>query len=309
MTKKSKNPPPLAPAATVSTAFGTILSHNFKLLAEWETAARSWEDTEGVHQMRVTFRRMRSALRVFRSAVPRGVSDPWSNEMRWFADQLGPARDLDVFIAEGLEAISGKLPLPGEDKLDLLAQQQRAAAYENVRAMLDSERYARFKQAFPEWLAGEGWLQGALTDKQRKRLTEDVIGFSRAILDKQERRVLAAGSHVDQDCAEAMHQLRIECKRLRYAAEFFSPLFDGMKIFIGHLKGLQDLLGVLNDVAVMHRLLDELLGDDNDPELRQYAGGLVGWRTRQYHEIKDTFGERWEEFAAAKQPWWRKAAA
>ena len=45
-----------------------------------------------------------------------------------------------------------------------------------------------------------------------------------------------------------MHKLRIECKKLRYAAEFFMPVFAGMDDFIGHMKGLQDLLGVMNDV-------------------------------------------------------------
>jgi CHAD domain-containing protein len=111
---------------------------------------------------------------------------------------------------------------------------------------------------------------------------------------------------VDRDVAEEMHQLRIQCKKLRYAAEFFTPLFDGMENFIGHMKGLQDLLGIMNDVAVMQHLLEDLLADTRDPEVLQYAGGLVGWRTRQYHEIKDSFDERWEELLNAKHPWWKR---
>jgi CHAD domain-containing protein len=117
--------------------------------------------------------------------------------------------------------------------------------------------------------------------------------------------VLESGSHVDRSSAEEMHELRIRCKKLRYATEFFQALFPDMSIFIGHMKGLQDLLGVMNDIAVMEHILDELLGDDPATEIAMYAGGLVGWRTRQFFEIKDSFGERWEELVGAKHPWWK----
>jgi CHAD domain-containing protein len=303
MTKKTKGPTPIHTQQTVSEAFGAILLHNFNYLSAWEEEARSWTDIEGVHQMRVAFRRMRSALRVFRSAIPHPVTAHWADEMRWLANQLGPARDLDVFIAEGLELMAEKIPLPGQEKLAALAQQHRAQAYENVRLMLDSDRYACFKQDFNTWLETQAWLEGGLQDKHRRRLASNVVPFARKLLDKQERQVQAAGGHVNQDSAQEMHQLRIECKKLRYAAEFFNSLFKGMDGFISHLKRLQDLLGVMHDVAVMHHLLEELLAGQSDPELLQYAGGLVGWRTRQYYEIKDSCNDRWEEFVGAKHPW------
>ena len=305
---RHKQPVPLRSTQTVSEAFTTILGHNLAILGTWEQAARSSEDIEGVHQMRVAFRRMRSAISAFRSAVPREAADPWSEEMRWLAGQLGPARDLDVFIDEGLGAIRSKLPLPGADALAEIAELHRAAAYETVRAMLDSERFAAFKQTFPRWLDTQGWTGVPLSDKKRARLEGNIVPFARDLLDKQERAVLAAGSHVDRDSAREMHQLRIECKKLRYAAEFFTPLFAGMDEFIHHMKGLQDLLGVMNDVSVMAQLLEALLNGTQDPDVLRYAGALVGWRTRQYFEIKGTFDDRWDELVHAKHPWWRKSA-
>jgi CHAD domain-containing protein len=135
-----------------------------------------------------------------------------------------------------------------------------------------------------------------------------MIPFSRKLMDKQERKVLAAGSHVDRYNAEEMHSLRIECKKLRYAAEFFRPLFRGMDDFIAQMKGLQDLLGLMNDVAVMRQLLDSLLADESDHEILVYAGGLVGWRTCDYHHMLNRFDVYWEEFLDAKHPWWKKSA-
>ena len=309
MAKKSKQQALVNAGQTVSEAFEAILKHNFTDLAQWEGAARSWNDTEGVHQMRVALRRMRSVVRTFRPAVPRSATDRWVEEMRWIASQLGPARDLDVFIAEGLDTAADKLSLPGQKKLTTLIRRRRQKLYNNVQAMLDSDRYASFKQELGAWLDAKSWLSAEeLQEKNRRWLESKLVPFARQRLDKQGRKVLETGNNVNQDSPQALHRLRIECKKLRYPTEFFSPLFKGMDDFIDHLKGLQDLLGVIHDVAVMPHLLDELLARTKDPQVLQYAGGLVGWRTRQYHEIKASFDERWKDFAGARHPWGEKSA-
>ena len=157
--KTARKAKPLRAGITVSSALEEILRHNFDNLTQWESKARSWDDIEGVHQMRVNSRRMRAALWSFRSAVPKEVSLHWSEELGWLADQLGNARDLDVFIAEGLTSVQDQLPLPGRDKLVALAEQRRAAAYDVVRATLDSDRYAQLKRDFPAWFTARGWEQ------------------------------------------------------------------------------------------------------------------------------------------------------
>jgi CHAD domain-containing protein len=307
MPSKSKAPPPIHADQSVSEAFATILRHNFDYMLTWRDAARSWDDIEGVHQVRVSFRRMRSALTLFRNAVPKEATEAWGDEMRWIAGELGLARDLDVFISEGLDEAAARLPLDGGARLKTLAEERRAQVYaERVGPMLDSERFQGFCVNFSGWVGARGWEQASLKAKQAKRLHSGIVGYARPLLDKQERRVLSAGTHVDREDAAAMHQLRIECKKLRYAAEFFRPLFDGMDTFIGHMKGLQDLLGVMNDVAVTRQLLDDLLHDEREYEVLIYAGGMIGWRTCQFRHLLDRFEDYWEELVEAKHPWWKK---
>ncbi len=306
MNKKAKKQARIESAWNVSDTIQAVLVHNLEYLQEWEQAARNWDDIEGVHQTRVTFRRMRSALNIFRPVIPKEVSLEWGDAMRDLAGRLGPARDLDVFITEGLGDIGGKIDLPGGAKLSTLVHQARADAYRDVVAMLDSDGYARFKQGFAAWCRNRDWERADLKKKQRQLLHGTTMAFARKILDRQERRVLEAGTHVDKYNAEAMHRLRIECKKLRYAAEFFLPIFPGMGDFIDHMKGLQDLLGVMNDVAVTRQLLHQVMGDARDPHLCQYAGGIVGWRTCHYHELLNGFELRWDEFVEAKHPWWKK---
>ncbi len=304
--KKARTQVPLNKGMTVSAALAQILLYNYHDMMQWEAKARSWDDIEGVHQMRVTSRRMRAALSSFRSAVPKEVSRHWSEELGWVATQLGRARDLDVFIAEGLASVQERLPLPGADKLLTLAEQHRAAAYEVVRAMLDSDRYAEIKLAFPPWAESAAWEQADLAEEQRKRLDMDVAKYARKRLDRSERKVLEAGTDLNKNDAQQMHRLRIQCKKLRYAAEFFSAITPGIDVYIGQLKGLQDLLGVLNDVSVMSGLLADLLAGQSDPDVIRYSGGLVGWRTRQFYELLDGFEDRWQAFENARHPWWHK---
>jgi len=309
MPTKSKNPAPLTSDQSVSDAFATIMRHNFTYLMTWEEAARTWEDIEGVHQFRVTLRRMRSALSLFRGAIPKATRGYWTGELRWAAGELGMARDLDVFISEGLSAVAGDLPLSGCEGLLRIAEARRVQVYQDqVQVMLDSDRYRRFKEGFAGWFEGRQWESAEPSKKQLKAQSQNIVPFSRKLMDKQERKVLSAGSHVDRYSAPDMHSLRIECKKLRYAAEFFRPLFMGMEDFIAHMKGLQDLLGLMNDVAVMRQLLDDLLRDEADHEILVYAGGLIGWRTCDYHHMLNRFDGFWEDFTEAKHPWWKKSA-
>ena len=60
-----------------------------------------------------------------------------------------------------------------------------------------------------------------------------------------------------------IHQLRINCKKLRYLMEFFGPLFpeQEIKALIKSLKLLQDNLGNFNDYAVQQTFLRQVLSE------------------------------------------------
>lgn len=77
------------------------------------------------------------------------------------------------------------------------------------------------------------------------------------------------------------------------------------------MKGLQDLLGVMNDVAVTDGLLEDLFSGngDGDRDLLLYAGAVLGWRTCEYHQLLPRFDDYWDDFIGAKHPWWKKGSA
>jgi len=103
---------------------------------------------------------------------------------------------------------------------------------------------------------------------------------------------------------EGVHQLRIGCKKLRYAAEFFAPLYgEAIKNFIRHLKALQDLLGTLHDTAVMPGLQKELLKGKKSRSLKHHAQRLLNKRGKQAKEIEKALKTVWADFYNAECPW------
>ena len=67
---------------------------------------------------------------------------------------------------------------------------------------------------------------------------------------------------------------------LRYAAEFFAPLFAGKRAeaYGGALAKLQSALGRLNDMEIANKLVDELAPrDSGSPDVAHASGIVRGW--------------------------------
>lgn len=296
---------PLSTEQTSSDAFAAILGHNMEALASWHAAAHDWRDIEGVHQVRVSFRRMRSALSVFKSMLPKDDRKAWAKTIQDLVEATGKARDFDVLIAETLPAFHAtpKAPPSGDAEVLAVLERKRTTAYDQVRAMLDGPDYGAFRRDFTQWIETSGWRNGELSEKKRKRQARPISAFARKQLEIHHRLVMERGDATDPGDAAAMHKLRIACKKLRYATEFFTPLFDGMDPYTKHLKLIQDTLGYLHDTAVMTVMLDSLLDDTEDGDARRFIEALIAWRERQGLEMVRHFANQWDDFKAGPFPW------
>ena len=296
----------ISPDQTAGDAFAAILAHNQKNLNAWRDKARTWDDVEGVHQVRVTFRRLRSAFSIFRPILDRDTRKRWSRDTRDLVDQTGMARDIDVLITEGLPDFRSARPdikKRGRSELDAILFDRRSEAYDQVRTMLDSEACRSFDKEFFQWIDTAGWKTDALSKKKRRRLDEPVDFLARHILDKQDRAVREMGDATDPEDSEAMHRLRIECKKLRYASEFFFPLFPDIDAYLKNMKGMQDVLGVMHDAAVLPQLMHEIVPAKHAAAVAPQVQGLIAWRAEQYLEKSAQFEEQWSAFVAAQRPW------
>jgi len=119
-------------------------------------------EPEGIHQVRVGLRRLRSALTLFKDFIPETQRTWLAEESRWLFTQLGPARDLDVFINSLADPVSKRVsqdaPLAA---LMRAAGAARVEAQAAARKALRSKRAARFTARLDAWLSGRGWRTGA----------------------------------------------------------------------------------------------------------------------------------------------------
>jgi triphosphatase len=76
---------------------------------------------------------------------------------------------------------------------------------------------------------------------------------------------------------DGRHQLRINAKKARYAAEFFRTLFPRKQAqkYARSLADMQDCLGSMNDAVVGHALVEELTRDDES--FGRATDMLAGW--------------------------------
>jgi CHAD domain-containing protein len=290
-------------------AFATIAGHLAGVLVHWAPLAAAGERPEPVHQMRVALRRLRSAMSLFRRAVFCPELEELKPALRQLGQVLGPARDWDVFIAGIGSGIARALP---DDRalarLLGAAERKRASAYATLRAELQGGAFALAMLRLASLAGRRPWEDlppPAAEDEAAQRQTAaqamPLSEFAPHVLSRRLSHVLSPGADLSSLSAEELHTLRIEGKRLRYAAEFFAPLFPARhaRRFIRRVSSLQDRLGRLNDEAVSAHLIAELCGSE-----RSYAAGLVrGYVAAVRPEAREGMSRAWRKFRRLEAFW------
>lgn len=306
---KRAKAPALTAEMTAAQALQVIgracLSH---LLANQE-ALQKQRSPESVHQMRVAMRRFRSALTVFRPAL--SAQDPQlatiRDHARWIADTLGEARDLDVFLSEGLSSaedalINAEVPAALFTPLRQELMARRTAAYERAITTAASPAFTLACLDLAEWIESGAWL--TLNDEAAASArNQPVAGFAAGILETRHRKILKRGHRFATLSAAARHQVRIEIKKLRYSVDFFGALFPGKRTapFADSLAVLQDQLGHLNDGAVALGLLQSL--SEQVPGCALPAGLVGGWHAAHRADALETARRSWKAFCRRRVFW------
>ncbi len=267
----------LDPDMTVEAALQKIGRSCLAQLLRNEPAVLSGRP-EGVHQMRVAVRRLRSALASLEKTLPQEDVQWVTEELRWLGGALGPARNLDVFAAELVPAARSGLPdKAGWDGLAAALDRLRAAAYDQIRQAILSQRYTAGMLRLLRWLEASGWRRHSASD-QPDPMTSPICAIAPGVLDRRRRKVRQRGKDFGSLAPRERHKLRIAVKKLRYTIELFGSLFDkeGSERFVSRLKRLQSDLGYANDVRVAHEFVTELLAqiDPRSPAAHAWVAVL-----------------------------------
>ena len=248
-------------------------------------------EPRGIHQMRVGLRRLQMALKSFGEYADTPELRTLGKRGRRLANVFGPARDLDVFSSDLLPPLARKFADNDSfSALKLTLRHARGEAWDDAIAEIQNPDFGSFLNevaAVAETLPRDATRIGKFASRALD-----------ALYDQTKKRGKRAHGAYDS----RTHKLRIALKKLRYAAEFFAPLYPKKrtKKYIKALKDLLDALGAANDAHGVSNVL-ALLGDGT--ELSFAKGVVIGWYRAREKRLARQAMRDWDNFKRLK-PFW-----
>jgi CHAD domain-containing protein len=251
-----------------------------------EPGTRLGEDPEELHDMRVATRRLRAALSLFAAVLP-VRAQALREDLGWLGRLLGAVRDLDV-QREGLAEMAGATAgwasaapdAPDHEplgELSALLEREWEAARADMLSGLDSVRWERLSRGL-HTMAQQGPARRSLASR-----VPAVVGLPDLVTARHDAVAKAAKRARRTGAVADFHRLRIRAKRLRYALEFGSEVYEGQTSrYVRELTAVQDELGLMQDAEVAAlRLTDLATGEAHLPAATVFVMGGVAERHRR----------------------------
>ena len=293
-------PAPISKDMRPEEAFRATLLDCLAQITANAATIRAGRSVEGLHQLRVAFRRLEVALGGF----GREFRQDWLEELRGrvkiLLGRLSPARDLDVFTGKLLADPPKSGIRDGLIPLRARAEVARDKAWAMAVTCVSSVDF----DVLGDDVAALAASQLPLSRIRRLPRTAE------RMLDRQVRRVKKRGRVARSEEEGDLHRLRIALKKLRYTAEFFAPLYPKKDVtrYLRKLRGLQNHLGDLNDAANVRSVVGSLMREkgrkDDDGMMRYAAGAMVGWHGAQVPGAIKHALKRYKKFKKV-EPFWR----
>jgi CHAD domain-containing protein len=242
-------------------AGGVVLEHLRELvdlLLTQDPQARV-DAVDGVHQMRVATRRLRTCLATFRPLFDSDVTDPVRAELAWLGTELGAVRDAEVIrdhLLEDLarqpsEAVIG----PIRDRVVTVMRQRHDSAHAELLTALGDARYFALLDALDALLTTPPF-----TDLAAARADDALLPLVVRTWRRTDRLVRAADRAADAPQRDLLlHEVRKAAKRARYAGEALERRYGGpAHAFAARMKSVQQALGDHQDSVMIRQEILQL---------------------------------------------------
>lgn len=284
--------PPLKKSQSIASAMQAMIASCLAHVQSNVPGALLKLDEEYLHQVRVGLRRLRVVLSITLRLHPDSELSPLHEQVAKLCVELGRSREWDVFVTQTLAPICTRLPEhDGLREVLSVSERARGKQHAGMENSLASQDFQRMLLRFG------AWMHSARPEESNTTLAQ----FAAQTLERRNRQVIKHGEGLVGEDAAQLHALRIACKKLRYCTEMFGGIFahSATKGYVAALSELQDILGTLNDIAVAHRLLNEL-----DNAARHDTLALIrGWMEHDYAGRMNEFRKAWKRLIAQKAFW------
>lgn len=262
-------------------------------------------DPEMPHQLRVGLRRMRTALRVLTPLSATTSMRALAQDAQKFGRITGRLRDADVLIDDIFEPAATATLTPSACKSVLKCLEgHREAERAAVRAALTDPRWNRLRL---NCMLFDFAVDRASDAAGRKAADAPILPAARLALQKSWKKAKSWGQRIDELTVEERHELRKALKGLRYATEFFLPLYpagSGAPEFFKRLKQLQDVFGYLNDVALSASLTGIVAQEaGSSKRLKTAASEIQAWHQERADKAWQDAQKRWGDLKACRRFW------
>ncbi|MGZ5437361.1 MAG: CHAD domain-containing protein, partial [Pyrinomonadaceae bacterium] len=298
-------------AAPADQMIRLVLRAQVNAMCRHREKAINWKDPEGVHDMRVLSRRLRSAINDLKPCFRKGsLPRP---KLSAVADALGSVRDEDVALM-ALQELKSQVKGVAAEGIKLLIAERQGQRKQSRAALKASIQDSAIDDLRREFLTKLQRITIATPTKNTGPETaESSICFRElGVLVIKERVVdfIAASSclfHPYQ--IKKLHKLRILAKRLRYSMELFARCGDEeLEEMAKAVAQMQTALGELHDCDVwisalgarLKRLSRKEAVEPNDEKLRAGATWLLEhFAIERMQHYRDALG-LWELWQAEK---------
>lgn len=207
-------------------------------------------DADALHDLRVALRRLRSVVRALKEPLDGSLTRRDRKQLRDLAGGTGDARDAEVQLGWAQKLLDGALE-PEERVAVMYLRDRWAARAESALSKID-------RSVLPDLASFLPRLERRLStyqiehrvfssDTRSGSLGPLVVRLAEAEVGALAERLRRVATVEDEAIA---HEARIHAKRLRYLLEPFRSDRADVEATVQTLRGLQELLGDLNDRAV-----------------------------------------------------------
>ena len=278
-----------------ATGIGARIGDLLQSMEEHRKAIDPAGDPEELHDFRVCLRRVRT---LFAQIEPTTDSASVAGELKWLGRLTGEARDFDVLANDLRRALREKCAhfRTVHPRIERLIEDRRLVAHRKLGRALASRRYARLLRS----ARGE-----AHNATPRPRGPVDAAAVARAPIGAADlyRKALRQGRGLSPNAPdEKFHRLRKTIKKLRYLLEARPTSNNGSQADSGikSLKGMQTVLGELNDVSVQRELLEGLKGGlaagvEGSRKTQSCIDALLALGEERRRALKTAFTQNFEE--------------
>ncbi len=290
----------LSPEMPAETAAKTIFGSLLRTIKQNEQGVIADTDSEFLHEFRIAIRKTRVGLNQLKNALPQDKATHYKAFFAWLGQATNESRDLDVYLLN-FEDYKKKLPASLRQDINPLQVFLAAKKQKAHRSLVRKLRSKKYLNGLAQW---EEFLAAAPPNKPTE-LDSDlpIKQLADVRIRKTYKQILKQGKAIGQDSpSEALHELRKNCKKLRYLLEFFQSLYSGKQIdkLIKNLKKLQAVLGDYQDYAVQQKHLqafsEEMQAPTTPSKTFLAMDTLIQYFDNQKQKARNRFAAQFEAF-------------